>query len=882
MQSPSVKSTSRWPDLLVLLVLGCGILLSVLAWNMTGNLVADRMENDFLLRSTNLRQTLQRELSNTAALLKTHAPLLVHQDTLTRADFNRVASHILANQPELKALEWVPKVSHSQRTRFESIARAEGFHDFFFADRDANNQRTPVGTRETYYPILYIQPLEGNEDALGLATGPPMRSVTIRKAILSGDAAASTLVSLVQDPRPNSGILIFQPIYRGFDIPADSTLREELLIGLLEGVFQLDDLMASALQGTALGGLEVAMYNSSQDFRLTEDSEVRRRSIRTQMLDCDVDLDAQCWQSLVRLAGQDFVLVIRPSDEFFSSYPHSIKWGMLVVGLLFTMMTALYLRALQQRNRAIGKQVMQQSTDLQSVSAELHQSLADHEALRVETLMLAESVRSSREGICVSNADDTIRYVNPAFEKLFGVTMEELQGKPETSVLPDREVLRERGDLQGEGWPLSGEVMLRRGFGKPILAAVTCNQVTLDNDRVHTITIVRDVSERRALEKQLANSQKMEALGQLAGGVAHDFNNILTAIHGSCQLLLLKLDDSPVRSVVTDIMRTGERAATLVSQLLEFGRPREQRKELLNLNEVAGDLCHMLERLIPSSISLEFKSEPELPCILADRTQIEQVLMNLVLNARDAIKEVGRIRITTSTIHYSSDNALPQGMSEGDLVRLSVSDNGSGIPPEIQEKIFEPFFTTKKEKGNGLGLATVYNVVRVGCKGTISLDSRPGIGTEFMVDFPVAAGTRGTKDSQKAEPAHESQSILVVEDEKEVRELVNQVLLNAGYQTNMADSAEMALTILNDARQRFDLIVTDIVMPGMNGMELGKQVNILHPGMKILYMSAYTNESFSEEKIISRDEFLQKPFLPSVLTGRVHRLLDSGIQPPLS
>ncbi|MCA9785068.1 MAG: response regulator, partial [Candidatus Cloacimonetes bacterium] len=135
---------------------------------------------------------------------------------------------------------------------------------------------------------------------------------------------------------------------------------------------------------------------------------------------------------------------------------------------------------------------------------------------------------------------------------------------------------------------------------------------------------------------------------------------------------------------------------------------------------------------------------------------------------------------------------------------------------------------------------------------------------------------------QKAEPAHESQSILVVEDEKEVRELVNQVLLNAGYQTNMADSAEMALTILNDARQRFDLIVTDIVMPGMNGMELGKQVNILHPGMKILYMSAYTNESFSEEKIISRDEFLQKPFLPSVLTGRVHRLLDSGIQPPLS
>jgi len=393
--------------------------------------------------------------------------------------------------------------------------------------------------------------------------------------------------------------------------------------------------------------------------------------------------------------------------------------------------------------------------------------------------------------------------------------------------------------------------------------------------------IARDVTERKQLEDQLRQSQKMEAIGQLAGGVAHDFNNLLTAIIGYSGLALQRMEDeSPLKPYIEEIKKAGDRAANLTRQLLAFGRKQILQPLPLNLNDVITDLNKMLRRLIGEDIRLAARLDLDLKKIKADPGQIEQVLMNLVVNARDAMPRGGNLTIETANIQIDEEYAGRHiGVHSGGYVMLAVSDNGTGMDHETEAKIFEPFFTTKdKGKGTGLGLSTVYGIIKQS-GGNIWVYSELGHGTTFkiylpQVDDPVT--TVPAKIEDDSIPGG-SETVLLVEDEDVVRGLAQRILEEAGYRVIAANGGEEAVTWCANNAETIHLLLTDVVMPDTSGKELAERLTSLRPQTKVLFMSGYTDEAIVHHGVLdSNVEFLQKPFTPTALSRKVRQVLDSN------
>jgi PAS domain S-box-containing protein len=394
--------------------------------------------------------------------------------------------------------------------------------------------------------------------------------------------------------------------------------------------------------------------------------------------------------------------------------------------------------------------------------------------------------------------------------------------------------------------------------------------------------IVMDITERRQLGEQLRQSQKMEAIGQLAGGVAHDFNNILTVIHGHASLLLVdkSMSKGAARSA-QQIAQAAERAAGLTRQLLTFSRRQVMQPRRLDLNEVVSNMTMMLGRILGEDIALQLNYWPQPAFILADASMIEQVLLNLVVNARDAMPKGGQlaIKISASTVRERSQ-AYPIESRAGEFICLTVTDTGCGINPEDLRRIFEPFFTTKEVgKGTGLGLATVYGIVNQH-KGWIEVDSEPGSGSAFRVFLPAAKEAPVLPEAKAAPTAVRggSETILVVEDEVAVRELVCSVLGSHGYNILQADSGVKALELWQQNKRKIDLLLTDLVMPDrLNGRELAEKLRAERPRLKVIFTSGYSADVVGKDLVLQRGlHYLQKPYDPQKLAITVRTCLDSG------
>ena len=395
------------------------------------------------------------------------------------------------------------------------------------------------------------------------------------------------------------------------------------------------------------------------------------------------------------------------------------------------------------------------------------------------------------------------------------------------------------------------------------------------------VCMFTDIEHRKRLEEQLRQAQKMEAVGRLAGGIAHDFNNLLTVILGYGGVLERKLSaNDPLIKNVVEIRKAGERAAALTQKLLAFSRKQVLRPQVLSLNHLVRETEAMLRRLIGEDIELATELDPAVGHLKADPGQIEQVLMNLAINARDAMQKGGRLLIETKRQELIARAAALHSLRPGAYAVLTVSDTGCGMDEHTKAKIFEPFFTTKDPGiGTGLGLATVLGIVNQS-GGSISVYSEIGIGTTFKVYLPLVEDLEVPAESSQPAPAKpEDESILVVEDDQSIRGLTAEVLREHGYRVNEAASAEQALSVF-EASGPVDLLLTDIVMSGMNGHELANKLVASHPGLKVLYMSGYSERGVVQQGILEPGRsFLPKPFQPGDLLGKVGEMLAKPRNP---
>jgi PAS domain S-box-containing protein len=487
----------------------------------------------------------------------------------------------------------------------------------------------------------------------------------------------------------------------------------------------------------------------------------------------------------------------------------------------------------------------------------------------------------------IRSLDWTFVEANERFLRLFGYTSEEIEGHYAMEMGTwFMDLLNEAGKRLAVGGQFRDEEFSAAAkSGEPRVLLASVETIVLGGDTCYLATFV-DLTDHKRVEEQLRQSQKMEAIGSLAGGVAHDFNNLLTAINGYSELIMMGMEESDRNyELMSAIRSSGERAAGLTRQLLAFSRKETVRTQVQSLNAIVSEMEVMLRRLIEENVEIKIRLDPEAGSVNVDKGQVVQILMNLVINARDAMRGGGRILVETRRVWLERPTrntvlAAPPGA----YAALTVKDMGTGMTPEVKAKIFEPFFTTKAVgKGTGLGLSVVYGVVKK-LGGGIALQSEPGQGTTFCIYFPEVPEAPQTPASEqpgreRMEVYRGSETLLVVEDEDTVRKFLKQVLMAQGYKVLEAPNGVEALRILQQAEQPLDLVVTDLIMPDMGGRELAEQVRVHRPALPVLFTSGYSKDSGSlQEAMANAEYFLSKPFGPLDLARKVREVLERSRQ----
>ncbi len=761
--------------------------------------------------------------------------------TISRGEFHDLTEHLLRRSPAIRAIEWAPRIAGAGRAAFEAEQQRDA-PGFAIVGRTTAGGLARSPDRADYYPVTYIEPLRGNEAAVGFdLASEPVRNAALQAAVATGNVAATAPVRLVQEPDDRSGILLT------LDIPRSSNGSGVLLL-----VLNMSEL-APTLLGPADGVLDVRFVD-----RQANDTLLGRTSFMP---------ESASFRQELSFGGRGYSLMATPTTAYLNRHPTWQSWAVLVVGALSTsLLGALLMLGTGERMR-------------------FARLLAQRTRERDRIWQVSEDL------LGVSNFEGYFPSVNPAWTKTLGWSGEEIRTlHVEMLRHPDDMAVGREGRrrlAQGAGTVrMENRFRHKDGSYRWISWMMTAEQgliymigrdVTADREAAHTY---------RRTEEQLRQLQKMDSVGQLTGGIAHDFNNLLTIIIGNLEILQRTLANTSERinRAIGSAMIGATRAAALTQRLLAFAQRQPLRPRAVNLNELIVGMSDLIRRTHGEMIEFEFALGGKLPLCFCDANQTETALLNLVINARDAMPQGGKLRIETAQAELDETEAGTRELAAGPYLVLSVRDTGIGMSAETIARAFEPFFTTKEPgRGTGLGLSMVYGFVKQS-KGHIEIDSKPGGGTTIRIMLPaLAAGDVQTVSmadaaAGSAQPVGQEETILVVEDDIGVREYVAGILAYHNYTGLEASAGASGLAIIRKAAQRVDLLLTDVVMPGMNGRELSNQARALAPGIKILFMSGYSEDAITAQGRLDPDvELIEKPFSPQELAARVRVMLDADI-----
>ncbi len=962
----------------VVTLLCFGSLVSILVFVSIRSLEAEKDKAAFQRAAQERFDDLQSELDLTVGKVVALGAFCDSSYPITHASFDSFVTPLLFGRDTgIQALEWVPRVSLSARAAFEKSARKSGLPGYEIRDRLTQGKMVPAGNRPYYFPVLYLQPLAGNEIVSGyddLSTNALRRQFFLRAAS-TGALTATPRLTLIQEASDQYGMLVIRPAYRQHG----SIFGKAELLGFAVGVLRIGDVVEKhgANSGVDLALTDISTSAPGQQlypslnkrqppvtaftqyrtitvggrnwqlaaspapsaFLVTKtysylggafsilitlliagysaDLVDRRRQVerlveeRTRALNTAVTSLASAHRGLERSEEKYrrlvedspnaivveregiIVLVNRAATQLFAFDPtrnnedHSLlefvapehaELAQQLIRELYAQETRISPRE-SQLLRADGSIVDVEVAASSFFSGDIHSvqfvlgDITQRKHDQAENARLILAIEQVEESIVVTDLEAKIVYVNPAFERVTGYSREEVLGKNPRVLKSGRQSSEFYAALwkslaAGESW--NGRFLNRAKNGRLFTEEATISPVAnRSGEIINYVAVKRDVTLETELQEQLHQSQKMDAIGRLAGGVAHDFNNMLMVIVSYADLIESSLPvDDPLQQYIRQILTAAQRSSALTHQLLAFSRKQVLEPKILNSNVILSETSSMIRRIISENIDLRCNLSPELWNVKADADQIAQVILNLCVNARDAMPNGGSLVLATRNLPLDAG-----------FVEISVSDTGVGIPLEIQGKLFEPFFTTKERgKGTGLGLATVYVIVQQS-RGSIRVDSSPGRGATFTIQLPRCLEDAALPDSPIEKPSLAGRSlILVAEDEDTLREALASHLRRQGYRVLAACDGIEALEILAQ-NPDVSILISDLIMPRMGGRELVQVAAKESPDLRFILMSGYSDDDFSQaqDSAESATVFLQKPFTMEVLLSCIADLSQPDV-----
>jgi len=793
---------------------------------------------EFRLLSQQVVDKVQERLGRQEVFLEQVERSFAGPAALSADAFRHLVQTLLRRNPSIQAVEWAPRITAEQRGGFEASQRRD-IPGFEIRERDPSGVRRRIDRRDAFYPVTYVEPLQGNEDVVGFDLGAdPDRRTAIAKTFETGAVTATAPVRLVQQPEKQTGVLLTLAVNDGANGPGI------VLVVLRMGVFT-----HSVLAG-ASEHIQAQLLDREQNQVLFDDFTTGFRQPR--------------YEQAFTFGSRSYVMRTMPTAAYLASHRGWESLAVLMAGVLSTgLLGALLMLGSGERHRFASL-------------------LEDRTRERDRIWQVSEDL------LGVSNFAGYFVSFNPAWTRVLGWSEDEIRRMHVSELRhPDDAPIGIEGRKRlAAGVPtvrMENRFRCKEGTYRWIYWTMTAEQGLI-------YVIGRDVTAEkeaaaslRRAEEQLRQSQKMQALGQLTGGIAHDFNNLLTVIIGNLEVVQRSAPASAGKIVklAAAAMNGAMRAANLTQRLLAYAQRQPLNPSAVDLNQLITSMVDLIRQTHGEDVRCEFVLGQALGSCFCDANQLETALLNLVINARDAMPHGGRLRIETESAFVDDAAAAAKDVKVGAYVTLSVRDEGVGMSPQTRAAAFEPFFTTKAlGKGTGLGLSMVYGFVRQS-HGHVEIDSEIGQGTTVRILLPQVTAAKAGGAPPDAlpvamEPQGAGETILVVEDDENVRSFIADSLRDLQYRVLVAEEAKTALMAIADKATRIDLLLTDVVLPGMNGRELANEAKAIRPGIKMLFMTGYARDVIVHQgRLDPGIELIEKPFRQDALAARIRAILDA-------